>query len=119
MMAARRDFWQQLYGKQPVDLPRFHSVLGRHMPHVPEGAWARVKQYSMRDLQFALDRADRKTPGPNHLEARFNKALPALVQWLLVHCYWAILRSALPLTHGRAADSWLSPKVPHSKLDHS
>ena len=46
----------------------------------------------MQDLQSALDKADGKAPGPNHVEARFIKALPAPVQWLLVHSYRAILR---------------------------
>ena len=64
----------------------------------------------------ALDKADGKAPGPNHVAARFIKALPAPVQWLLVHSYRAILRGAPPLMHWR--DVWLSPKVPGSaRLD--
>ena len=47
VMAAVRAFWQELYGKRPVDFPSFQAVLGRHMPQVPEGAWAQVQQYSM------------------------------------------------------------------------
>ena len=34
----------------------------------------------MQDLRSALDGADGKAPGPNHVEARFFKALPAPVQ---------------------------------------
>ena len=118
MIAAVRAFWQELYGKRPVDLPSFQAVLSRHMPQVPEGAWARVQQYSMRDLQSALDKADGKAPGPNHVEVRFIKALPIAVQWLLVHSYRAILWGAPMLTHWRNAHIWLNPKVPGSaKLD--
>ena len=52
------------------------------------------------------------------MEARFIKALPAPVQWLLVHSYRAILRGAPPPTNWRDAHIWLSPKVPGSaKLD--
>ena len=72
----------------------------------------------MQDLKSALDKADGKAPGPNHVEARFIKALPAPVQWLLVHSYRAILRGAPPPMHGRDAHIWLSPKVPGSaRLD--
>ena len=72
----------------------------------------------MQDLQSALDKADGKAPGPNHVEARFIKALPAPIQWLLVHCYRAILRGARPPMHWRDAHIWLSPKVPGSaRLD--
>ena len=72
----------------------------------------------MQDLQSALDKADGKAPGPNHVEARFIKALPAPVQWLLVHTYRAILRGASPPMHWRDAQFWLSPKVPGSaRLD--
>ena len=60
-----------------MDLPGFQALLGRHVPRVPEGAWTQVQQYSMQDLQSALDKADGKAPGPNHVEARFIKALPA------------------------------------------
>ena len=81
-----------------------------------KGPWAQVQQYSMQDLQSALDKADGKAPGPNHVEARFIKALPAPVQWLLVHSYGAILRSAPPPMHWRDAHIWLSPKVPGSTL---
>ena len=66
----------------------------------------------MQDLQSALDKADGKAPGPNHVKARFIKALPAPVQWLLVHSYRAILRGAPPPMHWRDAHIWLSPKVP-------
>ena len=68
----------------------------------------------MQDLQSALDKADGKAPGPKHVEARFIKALPAPVQWLLVHSYRAILRSAPTPMHWRYAHIWLSPKVPGS-----
>ena len=39
----------------------------------------------MQDLKSALDKADGKAPDSSHVEARFIKALPAPVQWLLVH----------------------------------
>ena len=111
-------FWRQLYDKRPVDLPDFRAVLGRHVPRVREGAWAQVQQYYMQDLQSVLDKADGKAPGPNHVEACCIKALPAPVQWLLVHSYWAILRGAPPPMHWRDAHIWLSPKVPGSaRLD--
>ena len=72
----------------------------------------------MQDLQSALDKAHGKAPGPNHVEARFIKALPAPVQWLLVHSYRAILCGAPPPMHWRDAHIWLSPKVPGSaRLD--
>ena len=72
----------------------------------------------MQDLKSALDKADGKAPDPNHVEARFMKALPAPVQWLLVHSYRAILRGAPPPMHWRDAHIWLSPKVPGSgRLD--
>ena len=72
----------------------------------------------MQDLHSALDKADGKAPGPNHVGARFIKALPAPVQWLLVHSYRAILRGAPPPTHWREAHIWRSPKVPGSaRLD--
>ena len=117
-MFAVRAFWRELYDKRPVDLPGFQAVLGRHVPRVPEGAWTQVQQYSMQDLKSALDKADGKAPGPNHVEARFIKALPAPVQWLLVHSYRAILRGAPPPMHWRDAHIWLSPKVPGSaRLD--
>ena len=60
----------------------------------------------------ALDKADGKAPGPNHVEARFIKALPAPFQWLLVHSYRAILRGAPLPMHWRDAHIWLSPRVP-------
>ena len=101
-----------------MDLPGFQAVLSRHVPRVPEGAWTQVQQYSMQDLKSALDKADGKAPGPNHMEARFIKALPAPVKWLLVHSYRAILRGAPPPMHWRDAHIWLSPKVPGSaRLD--
>ena len=77
VMFAVRAFWRELYDKRPVDLPGFQAVLGRHVPGVPDGAWTQVQQYSMQDLQSALEKADGKAPGPNHVEARFIKALPA------------------------------------------
>ena len=118
VMFAVRAFWQELYDERPVDLPGFPAVLGRHVPRVPDGAGTQVQQYSMQDLQSALDRADGKTPGPNHVKARFIKALPAPVQRLLVHSYRAILRGAPPPMHWRDAHIWLSPKVPGSaRLD--
>ena len=43
-------------------------------------AWEQIQQYSMQDLQSAVDKADGKAPGPNHMEAHFIKALPAPVQ---------------------------------------
>ena len=101
-----------------MDLPGFQAVLGRHVPRVPEGAWAQVPQYSMQDQRSALDKADGKAPGPNHVEARFIKALPAPFQWLHVHSDRAILRGAPPPMHWRDAHIWLSPKVPGSaRLD--
>ena len=117
-MLAVRAVWRELYNKRPLDLPGFQAVLGRHVPRVPEGARAQVQQYSIQDLQSALDKADGKAPGPNHVEARFIKALPAPIQWLLVHSYRAILRGAWPPMHWRDAHIWLSPKVPGSaRLD--
>ena len=80
VMFAVRAFWRELYDKRPVDLPGFQAVLGRHVPRVPDWSWTQVQQYSLQDLQSALDRADGKAPGPNHVEARFIKALPAPVQ---------------------------------------
>ena len=118
VMFPVRAFWRELYDKRSVDLPGLQAVLSRHVPRVPDGAWTQVQQYSMQDLQSALDRADGEAPGPNHVEARFIKALPAPVQWLLVHSYWAILRGAPPPMHWRDEHIWLSPKVPGSaRLD--
>ena len=118
VMFAVRAFWRELHDKRPVDLPGFQAVLSRHVPRVHDGASAQVQEYSMQDLQSALDKADGKAPGPNHVEARFIKALPAPVQWLLVHSYRAILRGAPPPMHWRDAHIWLSPKVPGSaRLD--
>ena len=94
MKFAVRAFWRELYNKRPVDLLGLEAVLGRHVPRVPEGAGAQVQQYCMQDLRSAQDKADGKAPRPNHVEARFIKALPAPVQWLLVHSYQAILRAA-------------------------
>ena len=111
-MFTVRAFWRELYDKRPVDLPGFQAVLSRHVPRAPEGAWAQVRQYSMQDLQSALDKAHGKAPGPNHVEARFIKALLAPVQWLPVNSYRAILRGAPPPMHWRDAHMWLSPKVP-------
>ena len=113
-MFAVRAFWRELYDKRPVDFPGFQAVRGRHVPRVPEGAWAQVQQYSMQDLRPALDKAHGKAPGPNHVEARFIKALPAPVQWLLVHSYRAILRGAPLAMHWKDAHIWLSPNVPGS-----
>ena len=118
VMLAVRAFWRELYDKRPVDLPGFQAVLSRHVPRVPDGAWAQVQQYSMQHLQSALDKADGKALGPNHVQARFIKVLPAPIQWLLVHSYRAILRGAPPMMHWRDAHIWLSPKVPGSaRLD--
>ena len=118
VMFAVRAFWRELYEKRPMGLPGFQAVLGRHVPRVPDGAWTQVQQYPMQDLQSALDKPDGKGPGPNHVEARFIKALPAPVQWLLVHSYRAILRGAPPPMHWRDAHIWISPKVPGSaRLD--
>ena len=111
VMFAVRAFWAELYDKGPVDLPGFQAVPGRHRPRVPEGAWAQVQQYSLQDLQSALDKADGKAPGPNHVEVHFIKALPAPVRWLLVQSRGAILRGAPPPMHWRDAHGWLSPKV--------
>ena len=84
-MGAVRSFWRELYGKRPVGLPNFQAVLSRHMPQVPEGAWgAEVQQCSMHDLRTALDKADGKAPGPNHVGAHFVKALPTPILWRLV-----------------------------------
>ena len=110
VMFAVRAFWRELYDKRPVDLPGFQAVLGRHVPRVPEGAWTQVQQYSMQDLKSALDKADGKAPGPNHVEARFVKDLPAPVQWLLVHSYRAILRGAPPPMHWRDAPHLAQPQ---------
>ena len=63
----------------------------------------------MQDPKSALDKANGKAPGPNHVEARFIKALPASVQWLLVHSYRAIHRGAPSPMHWRDAHIWLSP----------
>ena len=118
VMFVVRAFWREVYDKRPVGLPGFQAVLGRHVLRVPERAWAQVQQYSMQDLQSALDKADGKARGPNHVEARFIKALPAPVQWLLVHTYRAILRGAPPPMHWRDAHIRLSSKVPGSaRLD--
>ena len=114
VMFAVRAFWRELYDKRPVDLPGFQAVLSRHVPRVPDGAWTQVQQYSMQDLQSALDKADGKAPGPNHVEARVIEALPAPVQWLLVNSYRAIFRGAPPPMHWRDAHIWLCPKVPGS-----
>ena len=114
MMFAVRAFWRELYDKPPVDLPGFQAVLGHHVPRVPDGAWTQVQQYSRQDLQSALDKTDGKARGPSHVEARFIKALPAPVQWLLVPSYQAILCGAPPPMHWRDAHIWLSPKVPGS-----
>ena len=114
VMFAVRAFWWELYDKRPVDLPGFQAVLSRNIPRVPYGAWAQVQQYTMQNIQSALDKADGKAPGPNHVEARFIKALPAPVQCPLVNSYRAILRGAPPPMHLRDAHIWLSPKVPGS-----
>ena len=57
MMLAVRAFRGELYDKPPLDLPGSQAVLGRHVPRVPEGARTQVQQYSMQDLQSALDKA--------------------------------------------------------------
>ena len=113
VMSAVRAFWREQYDKRPVDLPSFQAVLGRHVPRVPEGAWAQVQQYSMRDLQSALDKADGKAPGPNHVEAGFIKALPMPVQWLPVHSYRAVLRGAPPPAHWGTRTSCSAPRCRH------
>ena len=118
VMFAVRPFWRELYDKRPVDLLGLQAVSSRHVPRVPEGARAQVQQYSLQVLQSALDKADGKVPGPNHVEARLIKAPPAPVQWVLVHSYRAIFRGAPPSMHWRDAHIWLSPKVPGSaRLD--
>ena len=72
----------------------------------------------MQELRSALDNADGKAPGPNQIEARFIKALPAPFQWRLVCSYQAIFRGAPPATHWRDAHIWLGAKVPGSvKVD--
>ena len=79
VMFAVRAFLRELHDKRPVDLPGFQAVVSRHVPRVPDGAWTQVQQYSMQELQSARDKADGKAPGPNHVEARFIKGLPAPV----------------------------------------
>ena len=118
VMFAVQALQRELYDKRPVDLPGFRAVPSRHVPLVPEGAWAQVGQYPMQDLQSALDKADGKAPGPDHVEACSIKALPAPVQWLLVHSYRAILRGAPAPMHCRDVHIWLNPKVQGSaRLD--
>ena len=95
-------------------LPGFQAILGRHMPQVPEGSGPQLRQYSMQNLQSALDKADGKASGPNHVEARFIKDRLAPLQLLLVHSYRAILRGGPPPMHWRDAHIWLSHKVPGS-----
>ena len=87
VMSAVSAFWWGVYNKRPVDLPGYQAVLDHHVPRVPEEAWAQLQQYCMQDLHSELDKADGKTPDPNHVEAPFIKALPAPIQWLLVHSY--------------------------------
>ena len=111
VMAAVRALWQESYGKRPLDLHSFQTVLGRHMLQVTEEAWTQVQQYSMQDLQSALGKPNGKAPRPNHVDSRFMKALPAAIQWLLVHSYRAILRGAPLPTHWQDAHIWLRPKV--------
>ena len=103
VMSAVRAFWRELYDKRPVDLPGFQGVLSRHVPQVPEGACVQVQQYYMQDLRSALDKVHSKAPGPNQVEARFIKALPAPVQWPVVHSYRVIPRGAPPPMHWRDA----------------
>ena len=105
-----RTFWRELYDKRPPDLPGFQAVLGRRVPRVPEEAWAQVQQYSMQDLRSTLEKADGKAPGPTHVEARFIKALPAPVQWLLVQSYRAILSGAQAPMHWRMRTSGSAPR---------
>ena len=64
VILAVRALWRKLYDKRPVDLPGFQAVLSRHVPRVPDGAWAQVQQYSRQDLQSALDKAEGKALGP-------------------------------------------------------
>ena len=66
----------------------------------------------MQDLRSALDKADGKAPGPNHVEVCFIKTLRAPIRWILVHSYRAIFRGAPPPMHWRDAHIRLSPKVP-------
>ena len=66
----------------------------------------------MRRLQSALEKANGKAPGSNHVEARFIKGLPAPFQWLLVRSYRAILSGAPPPTNWRDAHISPSPQVP-------
>ena len=40
------------------------------------GRWTQVQQYSMQDLQSALDKADGKAPGPNHIGGPFHQGPP-------------------------------------------
>ena len=62
----------------------------------------------MQDVRSALDKADGKARGPNHMEARFVKAPPPPIQ------SQAILRGAPPPAHWRDAHILLRPKVPGS-----
>ena len=118
VLSALRAFSRELYDRRAVDLPSFQAGLGRHVHRVPEGTWAHVQQYSMRDLQSSLDNANCKAAGPNHVGARFIQGPPAPINWLLVHSYRAIVRGTLPPTHFRDAPIWLSPELTDSaKLD--
>ena len=55
VMFAVRALWREVYDRRPVDLPGFQAVLSRHVPRVPEAAWAQVQQYSLQDLQSARE----------------------------------------------------------------
>ena len=46
-----------------MDLPSQQVVLGRHMRQVLGGAFAKVQQHSIRDLQSTLEKAKGKAPG--------------------------------------------------------
>ena len=77
VMAAVWAFWQELYGRRPLELLSFRAVVARHMPQFHEGAWAQVQQYAMQSRQSSK---------------ASNKAFLTPVQWLLVHSYRAFLR---------------------------
>ena len=109
-----RAFWRELYDKRPVDLPSFQAVLRPPCAPGPRRGMGPGPAVLHARRTAALDKADGKAPGPNHVEAGFLKALPAPAQWLLVHSYRAILPGAPPTTHWRDVHFWLSPKVPGS-----
>ena len=65
----------------------------------------------MQDPWAALDKADGKAPGPNHVEACFVKALAAPIQWLSIHSCRAFLSGPPPPAHWRDTDIWPNLKV--------